>query len=142
MIMVPCAFVRLIPVTSNYTILRRNSEDVDAGMDAHHSPAVQHSRITSAFESTDSTRSRSHSVTSIHAHEANVNEGSALMSNPEYPRLSTESFVAGLVNEELANSDESVYPDIRGVALLKSIEFWQLFLTMGLLSGIGLMTIK
>jgi len=33
-------------------------------------------------------------------------------------------------------------PDVRGLALLSKVEFWQLFLTMGLLSGIGLMTIN
>ena len=32
--------------------------------------------------------------------------------------------------------------DIRGLALLPRPEFWQLFLLMGLLTGIGLMTIK
>ncbi|KAF7715538.1 Uncharacterized protein PECH_004743 [Penicillium ucsense] len=37
---------------------------------------------------------------------------------------------------------EAHYPDIRGVTMLRHIEFWQLFLTMALLSGIGLMTIN
>lgn len=37
---------------------------------------------------------------------------------------------------------ESPHPDIRGLAMLRTVEFWQLFLTMALLSGIGLMTIK
>ena len=32
--------------------------------------------------------------------------------------------------------------DIRGFALLPHAEFWQLFLMLGLLTGIGLMTIK
>ena len=32
--------------------------------------------------------------------------------------------------------------DIRGIALLSKVEFWQLFLLLGLLTGIGLMTIK
>ncbi|KAB8337265.1 hypothetical protein FH972_021567 [Carpinus fangiana] len=32
--------------------------------------------------------------------------------------------------------------DITGLALLKHIEFWQLFAMMGLLAGVGLMTIK
>ena len=32
--------------------------------------------------------------------------------------------------------------DIRGLALLPTIEFWQLFSLLGLLAGIGLMTIK
>ncbi|KAJ5225963.1 hypothetical protein N7468_007188 [Penicillium chermesinum] len=34
------------------------------------------------------------------------------------------------------------HPDIRGLAMLRHVEFWQLFLTMALLSGIGLMTIN
>jgi MFS family permease len=37
---------------------------------------------------------------------------------------------------------ESHHTDIRGLAMLRKIEFWQLFLSMGLLSGIGLMTIN
>lgn len=32
--------------------------------------------------------------------------------------------------------------DIRGVTLLSKVEFWQLFSLLGLLTGIGLMTIK
>lgn len=34
------------------------------------------------------------------------------------------------------------HPDIRGLAMLAKVEFWQLFLAMALLSGLGLMTIK
>ncbi|KAI4603168.1 hypothetical protein KJ359_005960 [Pestalotiopsis sp. 9143b] len=41
-----------------------------------------------------------------------------------------------------AGRGHSVEPDIRGWALLKNIEFWQLFSIMGILSGIGLMTIN
>lgn len=37
---------------------------------------------------------------------------------------------------------KSHYLDIRGVALLSKVEFWQLFSLLGLLTGIGLMTIK
>lgn len=32
--------------------------------------------------------------------------------------------------------------DIRGMALLPRLEFWELFTLLGLLTGIGLMTIK
>lgn len=35
-----------------------------------------------------------------------------------------------------------LHSDIRGLAMLSRLEFWQLFLIMALLSGIGLMTIK
>lgn len=36
----------------------------------------------------------------------------------------------------------SLYTDIRGMALVKSPEFWQLVVLLGTLAGIGLMTIK
>lgn len=39
-------------------------------------------------------------------------------------------------------SIDTPHPDIRGLAMLPKVEFWQLFLTMALLSGLGLMTIK
>lgn len=39
-------------------------------------------------------------------------------------------------------SIDSPHPDIRGLAMLAKVEFWQLFLAMALLSGLGLMTIK
>ena len=44
---------------------------------------------------------------------------------------------------ELRGTDpDKPHVDIRGFALLPHVEFWQLFLMMGLLTGIGLMTIK
>lgn len=33
-------------------------------------------------------------------------------------------------------------PDLSGLALLSNLEFWQLFILLGLLAGVGLMTIK
>lgn len=39
-------------------------------------------------------------------------------------------------------AQEAHHTDIRGLAMLRHVEFWQLFLTMALLSGIGLMTIN
>jgi hypothetical protein len=149
MIMVSSAFVRLMPIAPTYTVLRRRSVDRVEAYPSHRSrssdhrmPAAQPLMHTSAFESTRTTHSRSHSTTSNHALEANADETSSLMSRPDSPRPSTDSFVAGLVNEEVVQSNESIYADVRGVALLRKPEFWQLFLTMGLLSGIGLMTIK
>ena len=38
--------------------------------------------------------------------------------------------------------DRSHRVDIRGLKLLRTAEFWQLFSIMGILTGIGLMTIK
>lgn len=60
--------------------------------------------------------------------------------------LSQSTSSSSLPGEVLVQSsvdmDRSHRIDIRGLNLLKNIEFWQLFTIMGILSGIGLMTIK
>lgn len=43
---------------------------------------------------------------------------------------------------EPAAHHNSHHPDIRGFALLKQTEFYQLWLLLGILTGVGLMTIK
>ncbi|KAF4982917.1 hypothetical protein FZEAL_1545 [Fusarium zealandicum] len=40
------------------------------------------------------------------------------------------------------NIDRSRHIDIRGIALMRSLTFWQLFTIMGILAGVGLMTIN
>ena len=44
--------------------------------------------------------------------------------------------------EESNVKDHSHRIDIRGLKMLPMIEFWQLFMLMGILTGTGLMTIK
>jgi hypothetical protein len=51
--------------------------------------------------------------------------------------------VAGeILVQNSVDLDRSRRVDIRGWRLLSSIDFWQLFTIMGILAGIGLMTIK
>jgi hypothetical protein len=64
-----------------------------------------------------------------------TDETSSLMSSP----ASSES---GNVPEENTVKDHAHRVDIRGLKLLPLVEFWQLFSLMGILTGIGLMTIK
>lgn len=92
--------------------------------------------------------SRTHSTASQPQPNENppdLDELSSLVSKTP-PRTSQDYF-----HEQNAAEDDdglsdvtpdSHQPDIRGLAMLRKIEFWQLFLTMALLSGIGLMTIK
>ena len=44
--------------------------------------------------------------------------------------------------EETNIKDHAHRTDIRGLKMLPMIEFWQLFMLMGILTGVGLMTIK
>lgn len=52
------------------------------------------------------------------------------------------SSVAGEVYVQNVDMDRSHLVDIRGWQILRSLEFWQFFAIMGILAGIGLMTIK
>lgn len=52
------------------------------------------------------------------------------------------SSVAGEVFVQSVDMDRSHRVDIRGWDLMRNLEFWQLFAVMGILAGIGLMTIK
>ncbi|KAI1816446.1 MFS general substrate transporter [Poronia punctata] len=60
--------------------------------------------------------------------------------------LLSQSSASSLPGEVLVQSsvdlDRSHRVDIRGWNLLKNVDFWQLFAIMGILSGIGLMTIN
>jgi hypothetical protein len=75
-----------------------------------------------------------------------------LLSAPEDefsgPSTETSSLLSGpgdiVDDEDDAASKKSTHSciDITGVALLSRPEFWQLWVLMGLLTGVGLMTIK
>jgi hypothetical protein len=68
--------------------------------------------------------------------EAELDETSSLMSR------SSSSLAGDVFVENNVNVDRSHRLDIRGWRLLSNIDFWQLFCIMGILAGIGLMTIK
>lgn len=74
-------------------------------------------------------------------HERAADETSSLISDSSF--ASTPGDISSQNHEdEAAGSSSSHHPDIRGFAMIPRAEFWQLFLLMGLLTGVGLMTIK
>ncbi|MCJ1474448.1 hypothetical protein MMC13_003106 [Lambiella insularis] len=69
---------------------------------------------------------------------ADTDETSSLMSKSSIS-------IPGDIEEDTNRTDPAAHKthvDIRGMALLPKLEFWQLFFMMGLLTGIGLMTIN
>ena len=64
-----------------------------------------------------------------------IDETSSLMSK-------SSSLPGDVLVQSSVDMDRSHRIDIRGWRLLSNIEFWQLFAIMGILAGIGLMTIK
>ncbi|GFF35935.1 uncharacterized membrane protein YMR155W [Aspergillus udagawae] len=101
---------------------------------------------SSVFESQPHAHARSPShASNSHHHHANSldsDETSSLVSKPN-SRLSRDALGGFRADEDLPHVTlDSPHPDVRGLAMLPKVEFWQLFLTMALLSGIGLMTIN
>lgn len=70
-------------------------------------------------------------------------EATSLVDAPKPPPYTDEETGSQIqTSHDNNNENSSHYSDIRGLALIRRLDFWQLFLMMGLLSGIGLMTIK
>jgi hypothetical protein len=123
-----------VPHTANESI-RQNPSDlrsVPEESDTHGSSAFEHENLPHA---------RSHSVASNSQGRAfaNDDETAALVSKNDHPRPSFDTLDDDFLDEVAVEAHQV---DIRGVAMLRKVEFWQLFLTMALLSGIGLMTIN
>lgn len=68
-------------------------------------------------------------------------EGS-MSETDETSSLMSKSTTSSLGDEEINVKDHAHRVDIRGFHMLPLIEFWQLFALMGILTGVGLMTIK
>lgn len=75
------------------------------------------------------------------AHERAADETSSLLSDSSSASIPGDVPSQNLEDEAAENSS-SHHPDIRGFNMILRAEFWQLFLLMGLLAGVGLMTIK
>lgn len=70
----------------------------------------------------------------------NTDETASLISKSSAENLGDVSYRE--IGAERVTAPDSHRLDIRGLALLTKVEFWQLFAMLGLLTGIGLMTIK
>jgi hypothetical protein len=73
-------------------------------------------------------------------HDMGTEETSSLLSR------SSSSIPGDLVNPDDDIKDvagfNSRHLDISGLAMISTIDFWQIFTLLGLLAGVGLMTIK
>ncbi|KAE8355276.1 MFS transporter [Aspergillus coremiiformis] len=149
--------LRLMPPTEMYIPLSRNqSPGVDSNRlrrtkstDLRYVPEESDeagTQSSTTFETHSPMHVRSPSVTSNNSHPPSHNpdldETSSLVSKSA-SRHSREVDHDGEDDDAISDAGVgSPHPDIRGLAMLSKVEFWQLFLMMALLSGIGLMTIN
>lgn len=154
MAFVPLFFLRVIPHTRPYARLpsderrgRSNSHSLTRTKSGESRYSAEYSahepgRPTAVTSSprTDMHRDKSPEVSHVNPSDGR-DETSSLV-----PRSSTAS-IGHVCCQENGRSEGDTVPDshhldIRGMALLHRVEFWQLFSLLGLLTGIGLMTIK
>ncbi|GAM85239.1 hypothetical protein ANO11243_032430 [Dothideomycetidae sp. 11243] len=133
-------FLRILPPTTAYKpvpsgdLLRRDSNEYDRTEPGRN----QHRRKSSAIEEQGMYFStlvkycfRHVSITGVDQNDSI--ETSSLLSDPENT----------LENQGDADKDRHLHrPDITGWALLQSGAFWKLWILLGLLCGVGLMTIN
>lgn len=106
--------------------MRRPSAPEDSGLGTHNA---------TGYDNEQSAHVRTHSD---HRPPHDSDETSSLVSKSDV-RPSFDTLDDDFLDDVAL---EAHNPDIRGLTMLKHVEFWQLFMTMALLSGIGLMTIK
>ncbi|KAF9890723.1 hypothetical protein FE257_005589 [Aspergillus nanangensis] len=153
--LVSMSFLRIVPLTDPYMPIGR---DRSPGVESRRmrrtrspDPRFLHGesdeagmQSSTAFETQQPAHVRSNSHLS--GHKSEHDETSSLVSKTP-SRHSQDVFDNAVedYDDEDNMSDVAVnspHPDIRGLAMLPKVEFWQLFLIMALLSGIGLMTIN
>lgn len=150
-------FLQVIPHPQSYRALpesdRRHSQSTRltrsiSGERKHHSihfaeePGTQPTAVDGNFSSHGGlVKDPGSACEASDVHERAADETSSLLSNSS--SASTPGDIPSQNHEdEVAASSSSHHPDIRGFAMIPRAEFWQLFLLMGLLAGVGLMTIK
>ncbi|THC92040.1 hypothetical protein EYZ11_008478 [Aspergillus tanneri] len=134
------------PGVESRRLLRTKSFDLRSNPDESDLAGTQSSTAFEAPSSQEHGRSPSAASNSYSGQPTNLDETSSLVSKAT-PRSSRDSPAKHDADDDdddaLSDvSPGSPHPDIRGLAMLPTVEFWQLFLTMALLSGIGLMTIN
>jgi MFS family permease len=124
MVFVGMLFLRIIPATSPYEAV---AADERPGYKRTDSNPLQRSR---------SQHSRHNSNHSGKVDDPeNADETSSLVSSPT-------SSGPGDISDRRSHHSHAAHPDITGFALAKTPKFWQLFIMLGLLCGVGLMSIN
>lgn len=109
--------------------------DNDATYTTYTTPSTEAGSASSAAVDVEAARSADGAVRPDSEISDDVDETSSLMSR-------ASSLPGDVLVQSSVDMDRSHRVDIRGWRLLQSLDFWHLFAIMGILAGIGLMTIK
>lgn len=152
-------FLRVVPHTPAYSKVPSHERRDRSDSNQLHRTKSGESRYSGEHPSEERGRPSTISSTpEADAHHDEIHKDRSVSHRP--PKVSetdtdeTSSLISKSSTESLRNVSHGDYGadsvtapnshrlDIRGLALLPKVEFWQLFAMLGLLTGIGLMTIK
>lgn len=143
-------FLRLLPYSGTYSSIPgertarpsqlRRTKSVQSAYQSDVESGTQQDLSNSPLNTQEASSSYSATTghTEQHVPSTATQETSSLMTRSRTSSLSADSLDE---NDEKMHHN-SLYADVRGFALLAKVEFWQQFLILGILTGIGLMTIK
>lgn len=156
MVFISMFFLRVIPHISSYSKVPNHERRDRSDSNQLYRTKSGESRCSGEYLSEE--RGRPSAVANTPEADTQHNEIRKARAVPhESPKVSgtdtdeTCSLISKSSAEDLGDSShgaesvtapDSHHLDIRGLALLPKVEFWQLFAMLGLLTGIGLMTIK
>ncbi|OAX82082.1 hypothetical protein ACJ72_03568 [Emergomyces africanus] len=147
-ILLVCSFfVRLIPRSSPYSSLASEPNQLSnssqlhrtKSRDSHHrnSSEIGTPHDPSNLPTSQDATSGSAGYSECAAPTLDPDETSSLLASP---RSSKDSFYDE--DSSINPRRDSRYADVRGWSMVPTVEFWQLFILLGLFTGIGLMTIN
>ena len=136
-------FLRVVPITADYQQLPGDEQishqnpltrvkSADSSKQLIHGdpdPGTQYSAIASPSPEFSDTREELEDIENVTAHD-------------EDDKSHTSEDGIDEETGSVQHAHRSIYTDVRGLAILKTVEFYQYFLLIGILTGIGLMTIK
>ena len=151
LILVSSVFVRIVPPQGTYSVLpsQEHRSDLDEPPTRTRAECLRLCETSEIGTQNNFTQSRD---TTANPLTSPSDPGVPYKDPDETSSLVSKSAAASIISEheEDVLEDEPIShlaagspnADIRGLALIGCPEFWQLFMMMGLLAGIGLMTIK
>lgn len=132
-------FLHLVPHSSAYVAVPTDEQErpIPNPMNRTKSEESKHARRLSQDPGTQL----------VHYENTSVPRGVHRVGSPEVPNLDTDETsslisISSAKEVGIGETNYSRYSDLRGLAIIPTIEFWQLFALLGILTGIGLMTIK
>ena len=143
MILLSSFALRTVPITAGYTALPTRPDSKGRSNSSTLLRTKSASSRSSKQDLTPEPGTQYAAVSGANSSRSSVVEEDCDTEVPKKAKSDAEDFCHRDIEAgESKTAHESLYADVRGLAMVKYSEFYELFLLIGMLTGIGLMTIK